>query len=305
MRTGSWTAAVKDEIAGQGFSTDCCKRAFLSGLLHAAGSLILSHDGLSVELTLDRRTAAKKATRLFLSAYGVRAEEEGRSLRFRDPVLPAVLADLGVFSKGEASDGTKPAYSLLPGIPPALVRSTCCKANYLRGAFIGAGSLSVGDGYRLTLALESAALAEDIARLLSDYSIGAAVTARKGKAVVTLNDLESISDCLALLGAGETVAGLQSESVLRNVRQNANRALNCELGNLTKLVEASLKQTEAIKRLRAADGLDALPRKLKEAAEVRLSYPEDSLEALAARLGISKSALKYRLAQLIKRSETL
>lgn len=296
MSGATLLSSAKTELIEQSSALPCCRRALLSGYLHTAGSILIGSEGLRIRFSSDSAALNAKITGLANRLYGLTAKSTGQETVLSGNTA-AALFDLGILA---ADDTENPV--VVPGVPKAFMSADCCRVNYLRGAFLGAGGLSMTGGYRLSFTAGSALLIADLKAVLNSCGIAASVTKKKDKHILLITDLTGVSDCLALLGAGEAVLLLQSESVVRNVRQNANRASNCEIGNIGKLVDASMRQTEAIERLKADGRLEGLPPKLKEAAELRLEYPEDSLAALAARMGLSKSALNYRLEKLVRLS---
>ena len=107
---------------------------------------------------------------------------------------------------------------------------------------------------------------------------------------------------LALVGATKGVLKLQNESVVRSIRNTVNRQTNCISANLTKIVDASVRETDAINIISETIGLDKLDAPLQEVAFLRLANPEESLDSLVKLSGgkISKSGLYHRLKKLEK-----
>lgn len=176
-------------------------------------------------------------------------------------------------------------------------------AAYVRGMFLGCGSLSVPHtdggaqkrgGYHIEFALGSRELADDFVKLLKSIGISFKVTVRAEKCVAYTKDGGSVSDCLALLGADKTVLELNNTMAYLAVKDNANRARNCDVANINRVINAAVDITEAIALIERHAGLDSLDKKLREAAIVRKNDPSASIGALASELGISKSGLKHR-----------
>ena len=124
------------------------------------------------------------------------------------------------------------------------------------------------------------------------------ITQRKDKYVAYIKESEAVSDCLALMGASEAVLELNSQLIIRQFRQETNRRTNCEMANLSKTVNASVRQIEDINYIRKKAGLDSLPEKLLIVAKARLDFPDESFAFLADRLNLSKSTLKNRLLKI-------
>ena len=141
-------------------------------------------------------------------------------------------------------------------------------------------------------------MAEDLRALLDRYGIAAKITDRKEKSVVYIKDSEGVSDCLALMGASDAVLGLNSEAATRQFRQYMNRQNNCDLANISKTVNAAVRQCEDIELIDRKIGLAGIGEKLEVVARARLNAREASFSALAESLGLSKSTLKNRLAKI-------
>ena len=88
--------------------------------------------------------------------------------------------------------------------------------------------------------------------------------------------------------------------VLREMKNNVNRIVNCETANLNKTISASVKQIENIKRLKESGKFNSLPEDLKEIANLRLENPDATLEQLGSMLKnpIGKSSVSHRFKKL-------
>jgi DNA-binding protein WhiA len=116
---------------------------------------------------------------------------------------------------------------------------------------------------------------------------------------VYLKGQEEIGALLRLVGANRGVLELETHRVGRDVRSRLNRLLNAEEANLGRTVRAADRQLQAIRHLEATGELERLPVGLREAAAQRRRQPDADLDALAAALGISRSAVNHRLRRLV------
>lgn len=288
-----YSTRAKNEIVGLGCG-DCCKRAFLSALVHTGGSLVFALGGMKIVISAGAKGIKNKVEKYALEMLDrVTVSGTDGETVIGGSGLTAALYALGIFRKSDEGE-TK----VEEGIPHAIVAERCCGVNYLRGAFLGAGSLYIGKGYHLEFAVESKALAEDLRALLDRYGIAAKITDRKEKSVVYIKDSEGVSDCLALMGASDAVLGLNSEAATRQFRQYMNRQNNCDLANISKTVNAAVRQCEDIELIDRKIGLAGIGEKLEVVARARLNAREASFSALAESLGLSKSTLKNRLAKI-------
>jgi hypothetical protein len=176
----------------------------------------------------------------------------------------------------------------------------CCRAAYLRGAFLGGGSLSGGRSPHLELRASTVEAASLLVELAEADGIKLGLVDRDTHAAAYAKGWETIESLLALAGASETVLALEERAVLASARANANRLANADHANLVRTSRAARPQLEAVRRLRAEGRLERLSDTLREAAELRLRHPADSLRELAAHADppVSKAAMHRRLRRI-------
>ncbi|MGB9804650.1 DNA-binding protein WhiA, partial [Desulfofundulus sp.] len=187
------------------------------------------------------------------------------------------------------------------GIPRELVRRECCRRAYLRGAFLGGGSVNNPEGtYHLEIITGNAEHARALGRLMGEFGLEARVSVRKNWHVVYLKDSDQIVALLNVMGAHAALLDFENVRIYKDVRNQVNRLVNCETANLNKVVEAALRQVEDIRFIAGTLGLEKLPPALRQVAEARLQYPDASLrelgEVLEPRVG--KSGVNHRLRRL-------
>jgi len=291
---------LRDELAQIAPARRCCRHAELSALFHASGAWHLRGGNIAVHLDLAGSAAARRAFAI-LRDLGVRSEIRTYKRRAFDQATRyqlhvavderalTVLREAGVLSATGAP---------LEHPPKRVVGRSCCRGAYLRGALLGAGSLSgPRDGH-----LEVRASGLDGARFIADVAARAgvelAVAERRAHAVAYAKGHDAIADMLALAGAGDTALRLEEHAVLAAIRADANRLANADEANLVRAARAAHRQLEAIRAL----DLDALPPQLAEIAELRLRHPSASLRELAAkaRPPLSKAAAHRRLQAVVK-----
>ncbi len=279
----------KAEIAEKPLHTRREKAAFLSALFVTAGSLLIHGENIAVTLST-RNTALAAAVRAASESLGgrqCRVESDGHN---RTIVVENALPLLKS-CKVLAADGE--TITVCERIATEWTEDTGAAAAYVRGAYLGSGSLSIAK-YHLEFSFSRKSIAEDFVALLAQFGIAARCTERKDRMVVYGKDSQQISDCLALMGAGKAVLRFNSVVVERQMNGNINRQQNCDLHNIDKQVDTSLKQCAYLREL----DLQSLSAALCETARARLDHPEMSYEQLAAVLGVSKSGVKNRLRRL-------
>jgi DNA-binding protein WhiA len=290
---------LRDELAQIAPARRCCRHSELSALFHASGAWHLRGGAIGVHLDLAASAVARRAFAL-LRDLGVRSEIRtytqrafDRPTRYQlhvevDANALETLREAGVLSSSGAP---------LEVPPKRVVGRSCCRGAYLRGALLGAGSLSGPRDPHLEIRSESVEGARFVAEVAARESVTLAVAERRGHAVAYAKGHDTIADVLALAGAGDTALGLEEHSVLAAIRADANRLANADGANLVRATRAAHEQVKAIRSV----GLDALPPHLAEIAELRLRHPSASTAELAAksRPPLSKSAAHRRLRAIV------
>ncbi len=189
-----------------------------------------------------------------------------------------------------------------------LLQRSCCKRAYIRGAFLAVGSVSDPQkSYHFELVFSQRSQAEQMQELLRSFDIEAGIVTRKKASVLYVKEGAQISDILNVMEAHVALMELENVRILKDMRNSINRQVNCETANLNKTVTAAARQIEDIKLIRDTIGFDELKDELKEMAELRLEYPESSLQELGTLLSvpIGKSGVNHRLAKLCEIAEGL
>jgi DNA-binding protein WhiA len=187
------------------------------------------------------------------------------------------------------------------GIYPDLIKTKCCRKAYLRGVFLGAGTISDPEkAYHLEIVCNSEVLGNDVRKLINSFGLNSKLTVRKKKYVVYIKEAEKIIDFLNILGAHGQLLELENIRIMKDLRNKTNRISNCDSANLDKMINASARQLENIKLIDETRGIASLPDKLYETAVLRLENPEASLAELAEMLNppLKKSGINHRLKKI-------
>lgn len=169
----------------------------------------------------------------------------------------------------------------------------------IRGNFLGSGSINNPENkYHLEViynSSENLAIAEYI---LNKYN----VQIKQLNTSLYIKDGEQISNFLAFIGASNAVLKFEEIRVIRDMRNNVNRLVNCETANLNKTIDAAIKQIEDIKLIKKKKKFGELSDNLQEIANLRLENPEISLVELGKMLKnpVGKSGVNYRLKAISK-----
>jgi DNA-binding protein WhiA len=294
---------VREELARIAPTRRCDRLAELSALFHAAGSLHLrGHGEWALHLDLGSGAAVRRAFAL-LRDEGLRSEIRtyqrrafDRATRYQlhlegDDSALDMLVDAGVLDRRHAP---------LQRPPRRVVARACCRAAYLRGAFLGGGTLSIRHAAHLELrtsTLEAAVFLQEIA---ASAGTRLQIAERPTHVAAYAKAWDEVESLLALTGAADAVLALEERVVLAATREQANRLANADHANLVRTTTAARVQLQAVEALRAARRLDELPGELREAAELRTRFPTESLRELARRTDppASKAAIQRRLRRL-------
>ena len=173
----------------------------------------------------------------------------------------------------------------------------------LRGLFLGGGSINNPEKkYHLEISLSSEENLIYIKNILELYNINIKTLERGEKVSIYIKEGEEISKLLAFMGAKKAVIKFEEIRVQKQMRGKVNRLVNCETANITKTINASIMQIEAIKKLQKEHQFNKLDESLKEVAIARLENPQMSLEDLGKLLKkpIGKSGVNYRLKKIME-----
>ena len=183
-------------------------------------------------------------------------------------------------------------------MPPG---SSCCRRAYLRGVFLCVGSMSdPSKGYHLEMVCENKEVADQIAQILTTFDIEAKTICRKKYFVVYIKEGSAIVEFLGICEAHVSLMEFENLRILKEMSNSINRKVNCETANIAKTVRAANRQVEDILLIQKVYGFSKLADSLRQMAEVRLEYPDATLQELGELLDppVGKSGVNHRLRKL-------
>lgn len=283
----SFSSEVKTELAKHLGKSRHCQIAELAALIAFEG----------------RIPAAESENRLLMQKYQlllaelfhieeIHTEEEARS------VFSTVKMYNDVTGEPEPEDTVK-------GL---LIQQSCCKRAYIRGAFLAGGSISdPNKSYHFEIVCRSIPQAEQLRDVINSFDMDAKIVARKKYQVVYLKEGSQIVDILNIMEAHVALMNLENVRILKEMRNSVNRKVNCETANISKTVNAAVKQLADIEYIRETTGLSYLPENLKEMALLRLEYPDAPLAELGTYLNppVGKSGVNHRLRRISEMADSL
>ncbi len=299
----SFSLTTKSELARVAESKRCCRLAELAALVKVNGVLKVSANRqVSLNVITENAAVARKIFSLCKDLFQVAANVVARrkaQLKKNNIYMISISGHTGDILRQTGL--LNEAGELLEGVNKKLVRRDCCRRAYLRGVFLGCGSINnPGNSYHLEMILHNKNYAQDIYGLLKKFSLSPGLIARKNGYALYLKEAEQIVHCLSVMGAHTSVLTFENVRIYKEMRNQINRLVNCETANLGKTINASLQQQETIYFLASTIGLEKLPPSLRQVAEARLSHPDASLRELGELLDpkISKSGVRHRLRKL-------
>ncbi len=297
----SFSGSAKEEICRLFPAKQCCALAECFGILLYCNSF--GADG--VRIITESRSFGKSLPKLFRKAFSVGfdslPQEDSTGKLVFSITEPAKLAAM-MAAFGFSTADTVSLHLNLP-----LVEEECCRAAFLRGAFLAGGSVTdPAKGYHLEMATNHRSVCGETYVLLHEVLGFYPKTAERGGGqVLYLKQSERIADFLTYLGAPVAAMGIMEARLEKELNNKVNRRCNCDDANISKVVEAAQEQLNAIHLLRERGLLEHLPFKLMQAALAREQNPSASLTELAALMEppITKPAMSQRLKKLVARSK--
>ena len=293
----SFAYDVKAELCKAPLSRGCCAVAEGCGVLLYASAFSAGE----VRIVTENDEFAARLPRLFQRAFGVKFDELPEEKKVgklvlritREDKLEAIWRALGYDRRAH--------FALHLNF--ALLEEECCRAAFLRGAFLSGGSVTDPQKrYHLELATSHVQAGREVEALLRDMGFEPKNVMRQGSFVTYFKSSEHIADLLTLIGAPGRALEIVSAKIEKEMRNTVNRRVNCDAANLDKTVMAAYEQVEAFTRLTESGAIGELPVKLQEVAVARLLQPELTLSELAATFDppLTKSCLNHRIRKLME-----
>jgi len=192
------------------------------------------------------------------------------------------------------------------GINHTMFDKECCIEAFIRGAFLACGSINDPEkSFHAEFALKKSELTEDFIDVLKNRGLSPKNTVRQGRSVIYFKNGADIEDLLTVMNATVHTLELMNVQIYKDMRNKTNRIKNCDNGNISRMIAASMLQRKAVEILEQKGKLETLPPELYEAAILRRDHPNDSLAELCRIAGnkITRSGLNHRLNKIIELAE--
>lgn len=303
----SFSTETKNELARVMAEDSCCSITELAALVRLAGSIqIVGYRKLNLKITTELNSIARKIFKLLKKNFNINTTisvNKNQMLKRNNSYVLMVtsemgaeklLRELGVLAPGEG-------FYTVNKVPKNLIKHDECVRAFIRGAFLGGGSISDPEkNYHMEFVTNNEDFANSLKDLINSLEFNCKIVARKNNYVVYLKESEQISDLLSIIGGHHALLSLQSTKIVKEVRNNVNRIVNCETANLSKTVNAAVRQVENIKLIQETIGIESLPENLQEIAKIRVECEDMTLKELGEMLNppIGKSGVNHRLRKI-------
>ena len=295
----SFSSGVKTELCRTGLDRLCCAKAEAYGALLYC-STFSAHE---VRIITENPAFAARLPVLLERAFGLCFDRlPSRS----EQKYIFQITDTGKTARIIDAFGFDSRQSPVLHINFGLLEENCCRAAFLRGAFLAGGSVTEPvKRYHLELVTSHIQASRELLALLTDMGRQPKQTVRGGCQVTYFKSSGQIEELLTLMGAPNSAEELTNARAEKELRNGVNRRVNCEAANLDKAVDAAQEQLQAIRRLYELGRVEGLSAPLKETIILRETYPELTLSQLAEEFDppITKSCLNHRLRKLVELSK--
>ena len=299
----SFAYKVRSELCRTAVQRLCCARAEAYGVLLYCNTFT----SREIRIITENPEFAARLPRLFQRAFTLRfdrlpEEDTGRGK------LIFQITQQDKLNKIINQFGYDPRQNPVLHVNFGMLEDECCRTAFLRGAFLSGGSVTDPEKrYHLELATSHLQASREVSALLTELGFFPRSVMRSGSAVIYFKQSEHIEDFLTKIGAPASAMDIMTAKVDKEIRNGANRAMNCDMANVNKTLDAALEQKNAIEKLRQHGDLENLPDKLRQTALLRLQNPELSLTQLAERCDppVTKSCLNHRMRKLMSMAQEL
>lgn len=309
----SFSLEIKEELETRIDAAKHCQIAEFAAIMAFCGKVRRRTGGLmGLELTTENEVVRRKVVELAIKAFSASEESfeveyEGKNNRIINIFIndEKLIAKILMAIKWCDDNFTvvEPVF-----VNHRIIQKECCKRAFIRGAFLAAGSISdPNKSYHYEIVCEYEEDAVQMQELLKFFNLDAKIIQRKRNYVTYIKEGNNITDVLNIMGAFVSQMKLYNVMILKGMRNDVNRKVNCETANLNKTIEAAVKQIRDIEYVRDTVGLESLSDGLREVAEIRLKNPDMKLKDIGELLNppVGKSGVNHRLRKISELAQKL
>ncbi len=302
----TYAAEIKTSLVKTTLNNELEEKSLLSAIIRSSGELKLGTSGrLDFSVSTENNAVARFILKQLKNKYNLKAKlivKKNRSLKkhlIYEIVVEAgkrFLVEIGVVDN-------KNGLRIVENIPPFIYQSDKAMATYLRGLFLGGGSVNnPAKAYHFEIVIHSQKHAESVINLMEHFNLSPKLIIRKNNYVIYLKDSQQIVEVLGVIGAFNALLDFENVRLVKSIKNRTNRMYNCDNANLKRSMDTAQRQIKAIKLIEEKIGLDSLPASLLECAILRRDYPEMNLTELGEmfRKTLGKSGVNHRLKKIEK-----
>ncbi|MBE6607995.1 MAG: DNA-binding protein WhiA [Ruminococcaceae bacterium] len=292
----SFSSEIKTSVSAVNIKRPCCRASVLYGMLYSLNEF----KGSPLNFSTDNESVATLFTAMTKSVFGTkvsftvgerlsRMKEAQNFYRLDYPGLEIMTQINEKFASQQI-------------VNEEIFKCEACAGAFMRGLFLASGSVTdPSHGYHLEFSVSNDKKCFALMEYLNENGFPARRTVRRGVPSLYIKESESIEDFMTFIGAAQASLTIMNAKIMRDIRNNVNRRMNCDSANLYKTTGAATHQIHAIKHLMDTGRFEFMPDQLKETAKIRLENPQASLEELASLHEgyISKSGVSHRLAKIV------
>ncbi len=308
----TFSEKAKNEILLKTDKQPCCLVASLSAFIRGAGTISVIKGQIGFEVVSENQNALDYYSKIIKNIYGENTKNEvfhqgkKHKISLISSTSTQILIDLGILTANQEG------ITINLNIDKYLLENDCCKKAYIAGAFIGNGSVTIPNddknsstSYHLEFVFSKEQTAQDFMELLTLNGFLPKHVLRKESHVIYFKNGDEISELLFFMGATKACFVLKDIVINKDIRNETNRRINCEIANIDKQVVASENQVKCINIIIDTVGLESLNKTLQDTAKLRLENPNSSLDELSKISNLTKSCINHRLRKLVEIANNL
>lgn len=307
----NFSETIKSEILSKQIKERHCRTAFVAGLIRGSGTLYLKDGEIGLDFKVNNEQTAMLISSYIYNLFNYEIREVSVSedrLNKKDKFVLSISGEqaTNVLQDLEILTDKEDEIEVNLNFYGQITKRDCCLRAFIRGLFIATGVCTVptaddssSTGYHLEMNFSHYTPALQTSEKLAEHGIITKITRRRDNYILYIKSVEEIKDFIAFLPAPVSVLKLTDLMINRELVNASNRRKNCDLGNVNKQVEASVKQISSIDKIEQTIGLDTLKTDLRITAKARKENPDETMSELALRLNVSKSCLNHRLRKIV------
>ena len=301
----SFSSELKEELSKiSNHKNECCKLSELAGYLITNCNVVKENGEFILKMTTENSSAIRRVYNAFKNLYNIEpVTNVANQVMNKEMLFELVVKDKMDLQKifQNTLINIDSNLQIVVDDNQKIKEKECCKKAFLRGVFMGGGSITTPESANhLEIVLSNVQNANFINSILHDLDINAKIIKRKKMTVIYVKDSEAISNFLILIGSNKGTLTFEQTRVEKEYRNNMNRKINCEVANMDKIAVAASRQLNDILLIKKAKRFEELSDDIKKVAKLREEYPEASLEKIGEMLEpkLSKAGVSHRFKKI-------